>query len=314
MNCFLISVIIPVYNVEKYLGRCLDSIINQTYNNLEIICINDGSTDSSLEILRSYGAREPRIKIISQDNQGLSEARNVGLKIASGEYISFIDSDDWIDGYYYESMVAKIYSSNADIVFANMKSMQGNNMLISTNKKQTVDKFYKKVRLLRNGSVCDKVIRKDLFEKNSISFIKGRYFEDNIVLLQLAFFSNKLTIDDAVSYNYFFNPNSICRKNTFEEEEKRNRDKLFMTETIIDYFSLHCVSAKEKKEIYLFLTRALVGEWLEKKSPLYSRMVELFGKRFIFEYRVQLFYHRLFREKLPKAIKLIKRVLIYHHD
>ena len=311
MENSLISVIVPVYNVEKYLKRCLDSIINQTYDKLEIICVNDGSTDNSLEILKGYKVKDSRIKIITQENQGLSEARNAGLKIASGEYISFIDSDDWIDGYYYESMIAKIYSSNADIVFASMKSMKGNEIVINTNKKQIVNKFYQKVRLLHNGSVCDKVIKRELFVKNDISFIKGRYFEDNIVLLQLAFFSKKLVTDNAVSYNYFFNPNSICRKKSVEEEEKRNRDKLFMTETIIHYFSEHRVSVREKKEIFFFLTRTLIGNWLEAKDPLYPRMVALFGKGFILEYRMKLFCYRVFHGKLPKVLKLIRRISVY---
>ena len=90
MENSLISVIVPVYNVEKYLKRCLDSIINQTYDKLEIICVNDGSTDNSLEILKGYKVKDSRIKIITQENQGLSEARNAGLKIASYRWKSII--------------------------------------------------------------------------------------------------------------------------------------------------------------------------------------------------------------------------------
>ena len=311
MENFLISVIVPVYNVEKYLRRCLDSIINQTYEHLQIICVNDGSTDNSLIILEEYAARDSRINIISQENQGLSEARNRGLRCARGEYISFIDSDDWIDGYYYESMVIKIYDYNADIVFACMKSMNKNKIWINKNKNQVVDKFHEKVRLFRNGSVCDKLIRKRLFEEYDISFIKGRYFEDNIVLLQLAFFSKKLATDDAVSYNYFFNPHSICRKSSEIEEEKRNKDKLFMTETIVDYFSRHNVSVREKKEIFFFLTRAFIANWLEVKNPLYPRMIELFGKRLVLEYKMKSFCHRLFYGRLPRAFKLIKHTLAH---
>ena len=307
---FLISVIVPVYNVEKYLRRCLDSIINQTYENLEIICVNDGSTDKSLFILEEYAARDSRINIISQENQGLSEARNRGLRCARGEYVSFIDSDDWIDGYYYESMVTKIYSDNVDIVFACMKSMNQNKIWINKNKNQVVDKFHEKVRLFRNGSVCDKLIKKRLFEENEISFIKGRYFEDNIVLLQLAFFSKKLATDDAVSYNYFFNPHSICRKSSEIEEEKRNKDKLFMAETIVDYFSRYNVSVREKKEIFFFLTRAFIANWLEVTSPFYSRMIKLFGKRFVFEYKMKSFCHRVFYGKLSKVRKMFKYIYL----
>ena len=101
-----ISIIVPIYNTEKYLKQCLDSIINQTYQNLEIICINDGSTDNSLDTLKTYIKKDSRIKLIDQKNQGLSNVRNQGLKKATGEYISFVDSDDEIKPTFIESLLA----------------------------------------------------------------------------------------------------------------------------------------------------------------------------------------------------------------
>ena len=92
-----ISAILPVYNVEQYIKDCLDSIINQTMDDIEIICVNDGSLDNSLQVLEEYAQKDARIKIISQENQGQGIARNNGLKIANGEYITFIDPDDWVD-------------------------------------------------------------------------------------------------------------------------------------------------------------------------------------------------------------------------
>lgn len=93
----MISIIVPVYNEEKYLPQCLNSLINQTYQDIEIICVNDGSTDGSLSILELYAAKDERVKIISQTNQGLSEARNIGIKAAQGEWMMFVDSDDWLE-------------------------------------------------------------------------------------------------------------------------------------------------------------------------------------------------------------------------
>ena len=90
----LISVIVPVYNVEKYLYTCLDSILNQTYSNIEIICVNDGSTDKSRKILEEYRKKDSRIRIVDKENGGLSSARNAGMRVAKGEFYSFIDSDD----------------------------------------------------------------------------------------------------------------------------------------------------------------------------------------------------------------------------
>ena len=91
-----ISVIIPIYNVEKYLPRCLESVINQSFSNIEIICVNDGSTDNSGKILAKFGAKDARFRIITQDNQGLSASRNNGMEIASGSYIFFLDADDFL--------------------------------------------------------------------------------------------------------------------------------------------------------------------------------------------------------------------------
>lgn len=117
MDCQLISVIIPVYNVEEYLPRCLDSILRQTYRELEIICVNDGSPDGCLSILESYAREDPRIKVIDQENQGVSAARNKGLKAAMGELIAFIDSDDWIHSRYFELLTDCLARTGADVVF-----------------------------------------------------------------------------------------------------------------------------------------------------------------------------------------------------
>ena len=110
-----VSIIVPVYNVEKYLRECLESIINQTFQDIEIICVNDGSTDNSRKILTEYAQTDSRIKITDKENGGLSSARNAGLKIAQGEFISFIDSDDWVDKTMIEKLYNNIRALNTDI-------------------------------------------------------------------------------------------------------------------------------------------------------------------------------------------------------
>lgn len=115
MNPPQISVIIPVFNVEKFLPQCLDSVTGQTFADIEIICIDDGSTDKSPEILSRYADRDPRIRIISRTNGGLSAARNAGLKIARGKYIFFIDSDDWIEPNTLEKLFAAAENTGADL-------------------------------------------------------------------------------------------------------------------------------------------------------------------------------------------------------
>ena len=114
-----ISVIIPVYNVDKFLDRCLQSVINNTYRNLEIICVNDGSTDHSIDILHRYKSIDERVIIIDKENGGLSSARNVGLDIAAGEYISFVDSDDWIHPQFFGILVYYLEKTGAQIAACN---------------------------------------------------------------------------------------------------------------------------------------------------------------------------------------------------
>ncbi|MDD5924225.1 MAG: glycosyltransferase family A protein [Clostridia bacterium] len=121
-----ISIVIPVYNVEKYLSKCLDSVVNQTYKNLEIICINDGSTDNCLGVLQKYQKQDDRIIIIDKENTGLSDTRNVGTARATGEYLMYIDSDDWIDIDTCEVALENIIKEEADLVYWNYIREYGN--------------------------------------------------------------------------------------------------------------------------------------------------------------------------------------------
>ena len=114
-----ISVIIPVYNAEKFLSRCLDSVINQTHENLEIICVNDESTDGSLEILQEYAAKDSRVIIENQKNQGAPVARNRGIEIATGEYIHFVDADDWLNLTLYSDFASVLRGGMLDIFVFN---------------------------------------------------------------------------------------------------------------------------------------------------------------------------------------------------
>ena len=118
----LVSIIVPVFNVEKYLRQCLDSILGQTFNQFEVIIVNDGSTDNSGAICQEYEARDNRIVYLEKENEGVSEARNLGLDFATSEYIIFIDSDDWIEPTYVEVLYEKIEEYQADIVFENYTS------------------------------------------------------------------------------------------------------------------------------------------------------------------------------------------------
>lgn len=116
----LITVIIPVYNCEKYIGRCLESVLKNTYRNLQVICVNDGCTDGSMKVIQMFKS-DSRLLILNQENQGVSAARNCGLRFAEGEWIAFVDADDWINKWFFESLISLSEENEADIVLGNLK-------------------------------------------------------------------------------------------------------------------------------------------------------------------------------------------------
>lgn len=202
-----ISVIIPVYNVEDYIGQCLDSVINQTFENIEIICVNDGSTDNSLEILNRYAEYDKRIIIINQENKGLSNARNVGIKLAIGKYIYFLDSDDFIDINAFEKLYYIAELDKLDFVSFNYEVVCDDNSLndIYLHKKKRernimFDDIYsgfdmfEKLVLSNNyqSQVWLLFINRDFFVKTNIMFKEGILHEDNLFTFTLILSSNKV--------------------------------------------------------------------------------------------------------------------------
>lgn len=221
-----ISIIIPIYNCEKYLSRCLDSIINQTFTNIEIICINDGSTDSSLKILQDYKTKDPRIIIINQNNQKLGAARNRGLEIQKGNYITFIDSDDWIDNDYLEKLYNAIKTHNADCAISCvMKNRQNNTSYYFLNNKKEI--FINKAKNLINELIVPpqwyvvwgKLYKKDVIQ--NLRFVENAYFEDMDYLLSASLNIKSIVKVPKTSYHYFANNNSIVRG---KQTEKKKQD------------------------------------------------------------------------------------------
>lgn len=224
-----ISVIIPVYNVEQYLSQCLENIVYQTYTNLEIICVNDGSSDNSKNILESYAKIDKRIKIINQQNSGQSVARNVGIKNATGDYIHFMDSDDYISLNYYEEMVKTLANTNADIVcsgfyFEEWKEMSVyyKDTFILTN---LYDKLYKTVLNYFNY-VWRYLIKTSFIKENNFYFINGKFYEDIGYTLELLIKANKVVIAPKVQYFYRY------RKDSTVHNKKYNND---LTEAFLRY-------------------------------------------------------------------------------
>lgn len=176
-----LSVIVPIYNVEKFLRRCIDSIINQSYSNLEIILVDDGSTDKSGRICDEYSKIDLRIKVVHLDNGGVSRARNIGISLSTGEYLSFVDSDDYISSEMYEKMIYILENENLEIVSCGAYIVKNNKILGRQGSGKL--KIYSKEEILPlvlqdyNNTVWDKVYKREVF--NGVKFPEGRVFEDN---------------------------------------------------------------------------------------------------------------------------------------
>lgn len=214
----LISIIVPVYNVEMYLEECVNSIINQTYKKLEIILVDDGSTDNSSKICDNFAEKDNRIKVIHKENGGLSDARNAGIEIANGKFIQFIDSDDYIDLDMIELLYNNAKKYNADIsmcshyILAEECTPEGTNTLTVYNRVEVLKEVLldEKVR----SYAWNKLFASKLFKE--IRFPKGKVFEDILTIPKLFEKANTIVLDDVSKYYYRQRKGSILHIQTKE--------------------------------------------------------------------------------------------------
>ncbi len=210
-----VSVIIPVYNTEKYLSKCLDSVCNQTLKDIEIICVNDCSPDNSLAILQEYAKNDNRIKLINfTENKGAAAARNAGIDAATGEYIGFVDSDDFVDLNFYEKLYSKAKETDADAVKGNIYLYD-----LNTNKKHIeswidINNKVKENQAYFYFTFTTAIYKRNLIQKNNVRFLDGLiHFEDPYFTIKANLFYKKLCVIDDACYYYTDNPNSSSRKN-----------------------------------------------------------------------------------------------------
>lgn len=212
----LISVIIPVYGVEKYISQCLESVINQTYKNLEIIVVNDGTKDRSAEIAKEYAAKDSRIKVYDFENRGISVARNRGLEIATGDYISYIDSDDWLDKSMYETLLEAAMKNDADMVKCGM---------IATNSVREEKITFSDVKIINNEQhvgfenyfsgmlwtvVWNGLYKKELAKK--VKFPDNVVYEDNYSSGMFLYLAKKIVVMPFCGNYYRFNDAGISKR------------------------------------------------------------------------------------------------------
>jgi len=241
----LISIIVPVYNVDKYLKQCIESIINQTHKGLEIILVNDGSTDISGEICDEYASKDNRIIVIHKVNEGSTSAIKEGIKIASGEYIGFIDSDDYIELDMYERLLECIINNKADLVQCNMCRDDGVNKyeILDIQSEKVIKEydikeylipqllnFWNYKKLAFSPSRCNKLYRKDLV-MNSVKDCNSNitYGEDLNLILSILLNANKVSLLNRCLYNYRLNNQSIT--STYKKRMDENNE--YLTKALI---------------------------------------------------------------------------------
>lgn len=220
----LISVIIPVYNVEKYLRKCLDSVVSQTYNNLEILIVDDGSTDCSGQICDEYAEKDDRIQVFHQLNCGLSKARNTGIDLSTGDYLMFIDSDDYISKDMAMELYNELKKSNADMSICNFHYVDENNNIIKTkeldfhNAGSFILTKKELLNALTNSNIstaivigCNKLYKNSIFD--SLRYPVGRIYEDEFIIHHILNKIDKAVLINRKYYYYIKRDNSITHTN-----------------------------------------------------------------------------------------------------
>ena len=225
-----VSVIVPVYNVEEYLPKCLDSLINQTLSDIEIIVVNDGSPDNSQDIIDKYKKKDKRIISIIKENGGQGSARNLGLEKSRGEYISFIDSDDWIELDMLEKMYEKAVLNDSDIVMCGYKNVFSNNVEIVNLKEEILNNQTSK--LFSTVMVWDKLYKKEFLLNSGIKFFEDKiWYEDFNYTIKLLSLTDKIDYVNKPFYNYLIRNQSTMRNSNIF----KNMDLIKIFDDIIDF-------------------------------------------------------------------------------
>ena len=251
----LVSIIIPVYNVEKYLNRCIDSVIKQSYKNIEILLIDDGSTDESGIILDKYKKNDARIKVFHKKNEGLSSTRNYGLKKCSGEYVCFIDSDDFISKYMIETLLKNLLKTKSDISICGIKYFYDGDKIDDKCSNECIE-YNREEALLKmidyNSSVAPNAVNK-LDNRNLFSidclYPVGKLYEDMGVTAKLFSKCNKIVYTPDCYYYYVQRSDSI----TNESFREKDLDHIYMSKLLYNFIYENIKPLKNEYYVYHIL-------------------------------------------------------------
>lgn len=270
-----ISIIIPVYNIEPYLRDCLDSVVAQSYPDYEVICVNDGSTDGSLAILREYESKYANIVVIDSPNGGTASARNIGIEAAQGDYIWFVDSDDWIENNSLDILHKHIQNKPVDVLCFNGKLKYEEDGRVEQDK-GFVDsnlsgwEYYNKYALVKRKfhfvCVVLRIYRREFLLKHSLFFEKGISHEDNLWIPQAMYYAQSVDIISESMYVYRIREGSKMQTHSFKQVE----DLITVANKLSDFFIL--IRDIDKSQLY----REVAGEYF---GAFTSNNVKLFGNQ-----------------------------------
>lgn len=320
-----ISVIVPVYNTDKYLAKCLDSLVNQTLEDIEILVVNDGSSDNSQQIIEDYSLRFDQLKSFVKENGGLSDARNFGVERAEGEYIAFVDSDDFVDEAMFETMYVLGKKHNAEIVMCDLEKVNENGEAFRDlpQSPQLPEKIILNQDFTIFGEIscfaCNKIFHRSLFANQK--FLEGIHFEDIELIPKLILQSNTMAKINQPFYKYFERQDSITKthtqkgldmftaignvKSAFEnskyKDEKRQLDRFLILQGFYSYlaYAAYVKDKKLKKEMLAKLLE-MMGKYDMSKSDI------VFYKRFNENYLFSL----PFKKKVFYLLFLINKNLV----
>ncbi len=297
MHNDLISVIIPVYNAEKYVEKSVKSVIEQTYKNLEIIIVDDGSLDKSREICEKLAIEDKRIKLIHKENGGASDARNYGLSNSSGKYICFVDSDDYASADFVEKLYDALNKEDADISACNYYTVEVDGTLNSREKVKT-KKNYSNIEALQDMFSCEreldvvlwnKLFKKELFTQNNVVFPVGEMYEDAFTIYKLFYYSKKITLIPDKLYYYLQTENSVMRRK-FNEKKlgllrclKETKEFLDNNdcEELIPYYNVYSFSLKRSLINNMILDDYDINEIMKLRKELKSELRKVLLSKYI---------------------------------
>ena len=306
-----ISVIVPIYNSEKYLKKCIDSIINQTLKEIEIICINDGSTDNSLSILNEYKEKDSRIIVLTQENQGQGVARNNGIEIARGEYLACIDSDDWIESEMFEKLYNTAKEKDAEIVHCNyytvhkedlihhssVRYLKTKNIKITPGVVYNFKKMPEHVFFGITNFPCLRICKLDFIKKNHIKFTPFKFYEDSPYCLESIILAERIVYLDENLY-YYRDLETSCSK-TAERHIVEIYDNF--NDIISKYFKNNKKVQKSFDTYWAFVFISDYLHFLKNKTEKFKALLK-YQKYFTLNQRLIIFY-RMFKNLILKIKK-----------